>query len=118
MKNQQIIFFQNNIETIKIKHVEMKNYLNQVMEQNSKLLNENKDLFKKNEELKIYYQNNMQNLNNKFMELQKENENLLKVKIKTLRNELREKMNVINKLTNDSNNPRDENNEIEEIKIK
>lgn len=70
-KNQQIIYFQNNIENIKIKQDEMKNYLNQVLEQNSKLLKENKDLLKKNEELKIDYQNNMQNLNNKFNELQR-----------------------------------------------
>ena len=60
----------------------------------------------------------MQNLNNKFNELQKENENVLKVKIKALRNKLREKVNIINKLTNSVNDQRDENNEIEDIKIK
>ena len=103
LKNQQIIFFQNNIENIKTKQEEMKNYLNQVMEQNSKLTNDNKDLVKKIEELKVDYQNNMQNLNNKFNELQKENETVLKVKIQALRNKLREKVNIINKLTNNSN---------------
>ena len=60
----------------------------------------------------------MQSLNNKFIELQKENENVLKVKIKALRNKLREKINIINKLTNNANDLREENNEIEEIKIK
>ena len=75
-------------------------------------------MLQKNEELKIDYQNNMQRLNNKFMELQKENENVLKVKIKALRTKLREKINIINKLTNNANDLRDENNEIEEIKIK
>ena len=60
----------------------------------------------------------MQSLNNKFMELQKENENVLKVKIKALRNKLREKINIINKLTNNVNDFREENNEIEDIKIK
>ena len=103
LKNQQIIFFQNNIENIKTKQEEMKNYLNQVMEQNSKLTNDNKDLVKKIEELKIDYQNNMENLNNKYNELQKENETVLKVKILALRNKLREKVNIINKLTNNSN---------------
>ncbi len=103
MKNQQIIFFQNNIENIKIKQDEMKNYLNQVMEQNSKLTNENNNLIKKIEQLKVDYQNNMQNLNNKYNELQKENETVLKVKIQALRNKLREKVNIINKLTNNSN---------------
>lgn len=48
----------------------------------------------------------------------KENENVLKVKIKALRNKLREKVNIINKLTNSVNDQRDENNEIEDIKIK
>ena len=56
----------------------------------------------------------MQNLNNKFNELQKENENVLKVKIKALRNKLKEKINIINKLTNSANDI----NEIEDIKIK
>ena len=60
----------------------------------------------------------MQSLNNKFIELQKENENVLKVKIKALRNKLREKINIINKLTNNVNDFREENNEIEDIKIK
>jgi hypothetical protein len=50
----------------------------------------------------------MQNLNNKCNELQKENENVLKVKIQALRNKLREKVNIINKLTNNSNNPNSE----------
>ena len=110
MKNQQIIFFQNNIENIKIKQDEMKNYLNTVMEQNSKLTNENNDLYKKIEELKNDYQNNIQNLNNKINLLQKENENVLKVKIQALRNKLREKVNIINKLTNNSNDIGFENN--------
>ena len=60
----------------------------------------------------------MQNLNNKFNELQKENENVLKVKIKALRNKLKEKINIINKLTNSANDIIEENNEIEDIKIK
>ena len=51
----------------------------------------------------------MQSLNNKFIELQKENENVLKVKIKALRNKLREKINIINKLTNNVNDFREEN---------
>ena len=48
-------------------------------------------------------------MNNKFIELQKENENVLKVKIKALRNKLGEKINIINKLTNNVNDFREEN---------
>ena len=118
MKNQQIIFFQNNIENIRIKQDEMKNYLNTVMEQNSKLTNENKDLYKKLEELKIDYQNNIQNLNNKINLLQKENETVLKVKIQALRNKLKEKVNIINKLTNNTNDICFDNIETNDNKIK
>ena len=52
----------------------------------------------------------MQEMNQKFNELQKENETVLKVKIQALRNKLREKVNIINKLTNNSNDIGYENN--------
>ena len=74
MKNQQIIFFQNNIENIKIKQDEMKNYLNQVIEKNSKLTNENQDLVKKIEQLKVDYQNNMQEIQQRMKNQKSEGE--------------------------------------------
>jgi len=110
LKNQQIIFFQNNIENIKIKQEEMKNYLNQAMDQNSKLTNDNNNLLKKMEELKADYTNNMEKMNIKYNELQKEKETVLKVKIQALKNKLREKISIINKLTNNSNDLGFENN--------
>ena len=99
-KNQEIIYYQNNVENIKIKQDEMKNYLNDVVEQNIKLANDNKQFLAQIEKLKLDYDSNIQNLNKKILELKNENENILKVKIIALRNKLREKINIINKLTN------------------
>ena len=64
------------------------------------MANDNKQFLSQIEKLKLDYDSNIQNLNKKILELKNENENILKVKIIALRNKLREKINIINKLTN------------------
>ena len=105
-KNEQINFFKQNLQLIKTKQHELTNSLNGMIEQNYELKNElevkNNDLSElvnKIEELKLEFQKKRSDINKEVEMLRNENENVLKVKIKALKNKLREKIAIINKLT-------------------
>ena len=105
-KNEQINFFKQNLQLIKTKQHELTNSLNGMIEQNYELKNElevkNNDLSElvnKIEELKLEFQKKRNDINKEVEMLRNENENVLKVKIKALKNKLREKIAIINKLT-------------------
>ena len=105
-KNEQINFFKQNLQLIKTKQHELTSSLNGMIEQNYELKNElevkNNDLSElvnKIEELKLEFQKKRSDINKEVDMLRNENENVLKVKIKALKNKLREKLAIINKLT-------------------
>ena len=108
-KEKQINFFKQNLQQIKTKQHELTCSLNEMIEQNYELKNEldikNNDLSElvnKIEELKLEFQKKRNNINKEVDMLRNENENVLKVKIQALKNKLREKIAIINKLTSSS----------------
>ena len=121
-KNEQINFFKENLQIIKAKQGELTGSLNGMIEQNFELKSElelkNNDLgelVSKIEELKLEFQQKSNEINKEVELLRNENEKVLKVKIQALKNKLREKIAIINKLSmhevNDSNNNYSDNND-------
>ena len=104
-KNEQINFFKENLNGIKIKQEEMNSSLNNVLIENVELKKEIKNKNIENEELKNQienikkdYENKNNELEQQFNKLKNESENVLKIKIQALRNKLREKIEIINKM--------------------
>lgn len=109
-KNEQINYFKENITHIKEKQNEMTKSLEGMIQQNYDLKNEldtkNNDLnelVKKIESLKLDFQAKGEEINKEVQRLRDENENILKVKIQALKNKLREKIAIINKLNEEHN---------------
>ena len=65
--------------------------------------NDLNELVKKIESLKLDFQAKGEEINKEVQRLRDENENILKVKIQALKNKLREKIAIINKLNEEHN---------------
>ena len=109
-KNEQINFFKENITTIKAKQGDMSESLEGMIQQNyelkTELDNKNNDLnelVNKIESLKLDFQAKGEEINKEVERLRNENENVLKVKIQALKNKLREKIAIINKMNEEHN---------------
>ena len=109
-KNEQINFFKENITTIKAKQGDMSESLEGMIQQNyelkTELDNKNNDLnelVNKIESLKLDLQAKGEEINKEVERLRNENENVLKVKIQALKNKLREKIAIINKMNEEHN---------------
>ena len=104
-KNEQITFFKESLNGITIKQEEMNTSLNNVLIENVELKKEIKNKEIENEELKNQieiirkdYENKNNELEQQFNKLKNENDNNLKIKIQALKNKLREKIDIIDKM--------------------